>query len=396
MADLAYADFDWDNAKQIGMGAIAKVYLVKYLKDEELYAVKAVSKTMLVHEGKVASAFNEKAILTKMKGVGEVCQAVGTFQTEEELFFVMEYFPRGNLEMLSLRGPLPTPLVASVAAQVLTGMEKIHQFGYVHRDIKLENICIRDDGSVAIIDFDTAIACTDKPVPNTTVTKSIHELSKEEKHRRWTVSEIKDIRRKTQMFAGTAQYISPEMLDSCTWSFASDLWAFGCVIYQLSTGIAAFSGASQFDVFRKIVKGKLDFSLVEDPVVRDICERLLVLNPVGRLGAEKGPGEEGFLESLKGHELFKSISWGNWEHSLMLDACPEESEEYISKMVGSSEHESFDDWIAKKTGPPPSYVPPPEMEITTRPRSEASEEDCMCIEDVGMAPYKPFTFGDPE
>eukprot|EP01061_Rhynchopus_euleeides_P003591 TRINITY_DN12869_c0_g1_i1.p1 TRINITY_DN12869_c0_g1~~TRINITY_DN12869_c0_g1_i1.p1 ORF type:complete len:437 (+),score=156.62 TRINITY_DN12869_c0_g1_i1:49-1311(+) len=342
-------DFDWDGAREVGVGALARIFVAKCLKDGQHYAVKSIAKGSLIHTNKVEAAMGEKTLLNRMKAAKQpyVARLYSTFQTSEELFYCMEYFPRGNLEMLCMRGPVASrAAIAEIAAMVLQGLEAIHQSGWVHRDIKPENICFREDCTIGIIDFDTALQGDFKPM-SSGMTKSIKEQSSEERNKRYSVTEVQAMRKKSQQFVGTAQFMSPEMLGSCTWSYCSDLWALGCIVYQLATGVPPFFAESQFSIFQLIVKNKVDYSLISDPVLRGFCEALLKTDPTQRLGCYPPPSDPNYLKPLKDHALFESVNWGRPNTELLQSLQPTEDKEYLTNMLGEGDG-SFDDWVASK------------------------------------------------
>eukprot|EP00754_Rhynchopus_humris_P042385 Rhum_TRINITY_DN26138_c0_g1::Rhum_TRINITY_DN26138_c0_g1_i1::g.183367::m.183367/K06276/PDPK1; 3-phosphoinositide dependent protein kinase-1 len=347
---LQHEDFDWDTARDVGMGALAHIFVVKLNKDGRHYAVKVISKGKLMHTNKVEGAMGEKQLLEAMreKQAPFVARLYSTFQTDESLFYCMEYFPKGTLDMLCLKGALPSrACVAEVAMMIAAGMESVHRAGWVLRDLKPENICFRADGTLGLIDFDTALRGDFEPVSHGP-TRSIHEQTAEERNRTYSVSQVQAMRKKSQQFVGTAGYMAPEMLDSCSWSYCSDLWALGCCVYYMSTGQPVFLEDSQFAVFRRVVKADVDFDAVADPVCRDFCRRTLVVDPTERLGAFPGPRDPNYLASFKSHALFDSVRgrWGEPDAAVLAALPAAEDAEYLEHMSGGGE--PFDEWVAGK------------------------------------------------
>ncbi|KAF3051704.1 pkb-activating kinase-like protein [Didymella keratinophila] len=105
---------------------------------------------------------------------------------------------------------------------------------------------------------------------------------------------------RAQSFVGTAEYVSPELLTDKNACKASDLWAFGCIIYQLIAGRPPFKAANEYMTFQKIVGLEYSFPDGFPPLARDLVERLLVLDPLTRLP----------MEHIKAHPFFESIIWG--------------------------------------------------------------------------------------
>ena len=105
---------------------------------------------------------------------------------------------------------------------------------------------------------------------------------------------------RAQSFVGTAEYVSPELLTDKNACKASDLWAFGCIIYQLIAGRPPFKAANEYMTFQKIVGLEYSFPDAFPPLARDLVERLLVLDPITRLP----------MEHIKAHPFFEGIIWG--------------------------------------------------------------------------------------
>ena len=163
------------------------------------------------------------------------------------------------------------------AADLFCGLNYIHDMGVVHRDLKPENVLLSGDGHVRLADFGTALD-----------TKSKGEASE---------------------FVGTAEYVSPEVLQDKPADKACDLWAFACIIFQMLVGRPPFQGESEYLTFQLILKHpETEFSYPESlpAVVRDICEKLLLQDPAARLGARPN-GEENDSRALKAHGFFEGM-----------------------------------------------------------------------------------------
>lgn len=89
---------------------------------------------------------------------------------------------------------------------------------------------------------------------------------------------------------------------------ASDLWALGCVIYQMIVGVTPFHGSVDYEVFAKISERKIRFPRENPPEVNDLVDKLLQLNPTDRLGAG-APGSSNDYRALKAHPFFKGIDF---------------------------------------------------------------------------------------
>nr|XP_055045892.1 3-phosphoinositide-dependent protein kinase 1a isoform X2 [Misgurnus anguillicaudatus] len=117
----------------------------------------------------------------------------------------------------------------------------------------------------------------------------------------------KEYAKRANSFVGTAQYVSPELLLEKSACKSSDLWALGCIIYQLVAGLPPFRAGNEYLIFQKILKLEYEFPEKFFPKAKDLVERLLCLDHTKRLGCE----EMGGFNPLKGHMFFETISWEN-------------------------------------------------------------------------------------
>jgi 3-phosphoinositide dependent protein kinase-1 len=112
---------------------------------------------------------------------------------------------------------------------------------------------------------------------------------------------------RSNSFVGTAEYVSPELLNVKETCAASDLWALGVIVFQFLTGRMAFHGPTQYVTFQNVIHRRIEYPQEEFPEhAKDLCESLLKMEPDERLGA--GPG--GYAK-LKAHPLFEGIDWQN-------------------------------------------------------------------------------------
>jgi serine/threonine protein kinase/Tol biopolymer transport system component len=157
---------------------------------------------------------------------------------------------------------LPIPEVLAIARQIAAALDAAHEKGIVHRDLKPANIKITPDGIVKVLDFGLAkAAVADNSRPDLT-----------------------DLRE--GMILGTAAYMSPEQARGQSTDKRGDIWAFGCVLYEMLTGRIAFPGETISDTIARILEREPDWSMLpaETPAaVRRLMARCLVKEPKQRL-----------------------------------------------------------------------------------------------------------------
>jgi 3-phosphoinositide dependent protein kinase-1 len=158
----------------------------------------------------------------------------------------------------------------------------MHKRNIIHRDLKPENILLDEKMHILIADFGSSKLlrndehyCYDEF--NSDNSDEKEDLPEEEEHRR------RRSRRK-RSFVGTAEYVTPEILKGRRPTKSTDLWALGCIIYQMISGLPPFRAASEYLIFQKVLQTQLSFPEGFDQSAKDLVEKLIVLDPRKRLG----------------------------------------------------------------------------------------------------------------
>jgi eukaryotic-like serine/threonine-protein kinase len=167
---------------------------------------------------------------------------------------VLELVEGATLAEKLTAGPLPAKEALAIAQQITEALDAAHQRGIVHRDLKPGNIKVRDDGTVKVLDFGLAsIAPSENP----------DERGVDVARRDSSASPIiTPVITTTGTVLGTAAYMSPEQAKGNPVTRTTDIWAFGCVLYEMLTGRAPFRGHSATDTLAQIVRDEPDFELL--------------------------------------------------------------------------------------------------------------------------------------
>ncbi|XP_054285688.1 putative 3-phosphoinositide-dependent protein kinase 2 isoform X2 [Macrosteles quadrilineatus] len=280
---------DFIFGKTIGEGSFSTVYLAKDIHTSRDYAIKVCEKMHLIREKKTEHVKREKKVLNILSESGTpfFVKLYCTFQDAERLYFVLSYAKNGELlAHINRAKQMSVECARFYAAEIVSALEQLRVNNVIHRDLKPENILLDENMHVLITDFGSA--------------KIVHSPTSETES-----DDEQSMRERKNSFVGTAQYISPELLRDKSASFSSDLWALGCVLYQMLAGTPPFQSRSEYIIFQKIQKLDYEFPENFDPVARDLIQKLLVLDPTNRLGASDPEG----YPSLKNHPFFSGVLW---------------------------------------------------------------------------------------
>lgn len=341
--------------KRLGCGDIGSVYLSELTGTKCYFAMKVMDKASLASRKKLLRAQTEREILQSLDH--PFLPTLYThFETEKFSCLVMEFCPGGDLHTLRQRQPgkyFTEQAVKFYVAEVLLAMEYLHMLGIIYRDLKPENVLVRDDGHIMLSDFDLSLRCAVSPTLVKSATLEIDGLkkssgycaqpaciepsciqpscvapttcftprlfsskSKKEKKAKSKnevgnqVSPLPELiaeptSARSMSFVGTHEYLAPEIIKGEGHGSAVDWWTFGIFLYELLFGKTPFKGSGNRATLFNVVGQPLRFP--ESPAVsfqaRDLIRGLLVKEPQHRLAFKRGATE------IKQHPFFEGVNW---------------------------------------------------------------------------------------
>jgi serine/threonine-protein kinase len=196
----------------------------------------------------------------------------GLQKSSGQTALVMELVEGPTLSDRIAEGPIPLDEALVVARQIAEAVEAAHEQGIVHRDLKPANVKVRPDGVVKVLDFGLAKAL--EPVGAASVATS------------QSPTITTPAMTQAGLLLGTAAYMSPEQAKGRRAEKRSDIWAFGCVLYEMLTGNRAFEGEDLSETLANVLKSQPDWAALPDstpPAVRRLLRRSLEKDPRRRL-----------------------------------------------------------------------------------------------------------------
>ena len=231
--------------KKIGEGGIASVYLAQREGDKQALVLKVFDHARRnENEEQLLRFFQECEMLGRLKHPG-IVRIVERGSTDNWVYVAMEYFPAGSLRD-RMKGPMTWPEALGLVSPLLDALEAVHAAGIIHRDLKPGNVMLRADGSPVLIDFGAA--------------KSLVEST--------------NLTRKGTIL-GTPHYMSPEHSEGTTLDARSDLYALGCMLYEMLTGVVPYTASTALAVCYKHRHAPIPRLLPELARVQPLIDRAL-------------------------------------------------------------------------------------------------------------------------
>ncbi|XP_070997196.1 protein kinase C theta type-like isoform X1 [Oncorhynchus clarkii lewisi] len=260
--------------KMLGKGSFGKVFLAELKSSREFFAVKALKKDVVLMDDDVECTMVERRVLSLAWEHPFLTHLHCTFQTTENLFFVMEYLNGGDL-MFHIQNCHKFDVQRSTfyAAEIICGLQFLHSKGIVYRDLKLDNVLLDSEGHIKIADFGM---CKENMEGET----------------------------RTCTFCGTPDYIAPEILLGQKYGSSVDWWSFGVLLYEMLIGQSPFHGRDEEELFQSIRTDDPCYPRWLAKDARDILIKLFVREPERRLGV-KG--------NIRQHSFFKDTDWNALE-----------------------------------------------------------------------------------
>ncbi|ORY34907.1 kinase-like domain-containing protein [Naematelia encephala] len=336
---------DFELIHVVGKGTAGRVLLVRHAPTSKIRAMKAVSKRTVLAHDELTHTLTELNILKRF-AIHEphnrfVSKLYHSFTDRENFYFVMDFYPGGDLAtQMEIYGVLGHHRTRFYAADIVQGLEDLHRHGIIVRDLKPENILLNSKGHAVLADFGLS-----KEFPYRGEPKKLHVVTYpgQPPLPEWAGAGAASSRLmpdgsrrlvvdRADSFVGTAEYLSPEVVECSEYSYAVDWWALGCIIFEGLIGRVPFrkeDGEPPLVLWNKILQDSWDLvlydpntgRLYEEHVLDDttwhFIDALLQKDPLWRLTEPH----------VKKHGYFAYVDWetvrrGDYEDPFGLDIHP--------------------------------------------------------------------------
>jgi len=257
----------------LGAGGMGEVYRAKDTKLNREVAVKVLP-AAVADDAERLSRFKREAQVLAALNHPNIAAIYGLDEADGKQFLVLELVEGEDLSEHLKRGRIPVVESLGFAKQIAEALAEAHDKGIVHRDLKPANVKLTEDGKVKVLDFGLAKAIggeSSSTGPTSTPT---------------ILPTMTTAGTAVGMILGTAAYMSPEQARGKPVDRRTDVWAFGCVLFEMLTGERAFAGDDVTETLAAIVRGEPDWALLPadlPPAVRVLLTRCLVKDRTERL-----------------------------------------------------------------------------------------------------------------
>jgi serine/threonine-protein kinase len=256
----------------IGAGGMGEVYQATDSRLGRSVAIKLLPAAFAQDSERIARFEREARVLASLNHPN-IAAIYGLEESGGQRFLVMELVPGEALSEKIKRGAIPVGETLRIATKIVEALEAAHEKGVVHRDLKPANIHVTPDGKVKVLDFGLAKALD--PISGADVDMMNSP----------TLSAYATV---DGLILGTAAYMSPEQARGRAVDTRTDIWAFGCVLYEMLVGRRAFDGEGASDILARVIEREPDWSRLPaklPPVLRTYLERCLHKDPKQRVQA---------------------------------------------------------------------------------------------------------------
>ena len=248
----------------LGVGGMGEVYEARDTKLGRTVAIKVLP-AEFIHDPERLARFQREAKMLASLNHPNIATIFGLEQFDGVHYLVMELVPGQTLAERITKGALPLEEALKLAGQIAEALEAAHEKGVIHRDLKPANVKVTPEGRVKVLDFGLAKTFRDDGEPDLSQAPTISEEGR---------------------ILGTPAYMSPEQARGLSVDKRTDIWAFGCVSFEMLTGRTPFAGQTTSDMLAAVLEREPDWSRLPEALpanIRRLLQRCLEKDSKRRL-----------------------------------------------------------------------------------------------------------------
>lgn len=264
--------------RELGRGGMGEVYLARDTRLDRQVAIKALPEHLAQDADRLARFQREAKVLASLNHPG-IAAIYGLEEANGHQYLILEYVEGVTLADQLAKGPIPVDEALPLAKQIAEAIEVAHEKGVIHRDLKPGNVMVTRDGTVKVLDF--GLARTAEGAPSTGNVSTPSDSPTMTSPARYAHSPTIP-----GVIMGSAGYMSPEQARGKAVDKRSDIFSFGCVLYEMLTGVQPFRGETVADAIGATLHKESDFGLLPPNTprrVRDLLTNCLAKDRKQRL-----------------------------------------------------------------------------------------------------------------
>jgi Tol biopolymer transport system component len=267
----------------LGAGGMGEVYRARDTKLDRAVAIKILPEAFAADTERIARFQREAKTLAALNHPN-IAHLHGLEESDGVRALAMELVEGEDLAQRIARGAIPVAEALPIAKQMADALEAAHEQGIIHRDLKPANIMVRRDGTVKVLDFGLAKAMEATGIASASVSQFPTITTPTHLRQGYGGQAMSQ----AGMILGTAAYMSPEQACGKPVDKRADIWAFGCVLYEMLTGQRAFGGQGVSDTLARVIEREPDWARLPatlSPALSTYIRRCLQKDPRQRVQA---------------------------------------------------------------------------------------------------------------
>lgn len=302
---------DFEPLKVIGKGSFGEVRLVQKKDTGHVFAMKILRKADMLEKEQIAHVRAERDILVEADHQW-VVKMYYSFQDAINLYLIMEFLPGGDMmTLLMKKDTLSEECTQFYIAETALAIDSIHRLGFIHRDIKPDNLLLDSRGHIKLSDFGL---CTGLKKSHRTEfyrdlsqAKPIDFTTNPMDSKRRAESWKRNRRALAYSTVGTPDYIAVEIFKQTGYTSACDWWSLGVIMYEMLIGYPPFCSETPQETYRKVMNWKE--TLMFPPEVPISNEAKDLIGGFFREMDQRIGGSNGDFSEVKGHPFFNGVDW---------------------------------------------------------------------------------------